>query len=113
MNDENLKKGKKFSSEYQPSNEAKSNGQIEASKKKNLLETLRSRIEEWDLIDKVVNGVDEEIGNGNFKNAIELIKIAKEPETQNINLTNTIPKIVVENDKDAETINKIMNVKAN
>ena len=111
MNDENLKKGKKFTSEYQPSPEAKSRGLIEAARKRNLLETLRSRIDEWDLIDKVVRGVDEEIDEGNLKNAIELIKIAKESETQNINLTNTIPKIVVENDKDAETINKIMNVK--
>lgn len=67
-------------------NQAKSRGKIEASIKRNLLETLRSRIDEWDLVDKVVSGVNSEVNNGNLKNAIELLKIAKEPEKQEINL---------------------------
>jgi hypothetical protein len=51
--------------------------------------------------------------NGNVK-AFEVIRdtIGEKP-TDKHELVNTIPKIVVENDKDAETINKIMNVKAN
>ncbi|MBE7084257.1 MAG: hypothetical protein E7373_06640 [Clostridiales bacterium] len=83
---ENLKKADDFSSTNQPSPEAKSRGKIEASIKRNLLETLRSRIDEWDLVDKVVSGVNSEVDNGNLKNAIELLKIAKEPEKQEINL---------------------------
>lgn len=67
-------------------NQAKSRGKIEASIKRNLLETLRTRIDEWDLIDKVVLGVNKEVGNGKFKNAIELLKIAKEPEKQELKL---------------------------
>lgn len=86
MNDENLKKGVRFTSEYQPSPEAKSRGQIEAAKKRNLIETLRSRIDEWDLVDKVVSGVNSEVDNGNLKNAIELLKIAKEPDKQEVKL---------------------------
>lgn len=108
---ENLKKADDFSSTNQPSPEAKSRGKIEASIKRNLLETLRSRIDEWDLVDKVVSGVKSEVDNGNLKNAIELLKIAKEPEKQEINLSASNPQIIVASESDKELLNKIQNVK--
>lgn len=78
----NLKKAKAFSKENQPSPEAKSQGQLNASIKRNLLETLRTNIHNINLIDEVVRGVSEEVANGNYKNAIKLIEIAKENEKQ-------------------------------
>ena len=78
----NLKKAKDFSKENQPSPEAKSQGQLNASIKRNLLETLRTNIQNINLIDEVVRGVSEEVANGNYKNAIKLIEIAKENEKQ-------------------------------
>jgi hypothetical protein len=78
----NLKKAKDFSKDNQPSPEAKSQGQLNASIKRNLLETLRTNIQNINLIDEVVRGVSEEVANGNYKNAIKLIEIAKENEKQ-------------------------------
>lgn len=83
-------------------NRKKSEGKIKASINKNLLHTLRSRITEWDLIDKVVAGVNEEVEEGNYKNAIKLIDIAKEPEKQDINLTaskGVVIEVASEDDK--------------
>lgn len=82
----NLQKADNFSKENQPSPEAKSKGQIGLSIKKNLIETLRTRISEQNLIDDVVCGVVEEVQNGKYKNAIKLIDIAKEPEKQEVKL---------------------------
>lgn len=67
-------------------NRAKSKGQIGLSIKKNLIETLRTRISEQNLIDDVVCGVVEEVQNGQYKNAIKLIEIAKEPDKQEVKL---------------------------
>lgn len=78
----NLKKAKDFSKDNQPTPEAKSKGQLNASIKRNLLETLRTNIQNINLIDEVVRGVSEEVANGNYKNAIKLIEIAKENEKQ-------------------------------
>lgn len=76
----------KFPKAPQNLNEAKSKGQINLSIKKNLIETLRSRISEQNLIDDVVHGVVEEVQNGQYKNAIKLIEIAKEPDKQEVKL---------------------------
>lgn len=100
-----------FKKSPQGLDEAKSKGQVNLSIKKNLIETLRSRIDEWDLVDKVVSGVNGEVDNGNLKNAIELLKIAKEPEKQEINLSASNPQIIVASESDKELLNKIQNVK--
>ena len=111
MNDENLKKGKRFTSEYQPSPEAKSEGAIRANAEKNILLNLRTKLNEFKTVDKVVEGVNKEIENGVYKNAIELLKIAKEPEKQEINLSASNPQIIVASESDKELLNKIQNVK--
>ena len=113
MNDENLKKGKKFSKEYQPSPEAKSKGAIKANAEKNILLNLRTKLNEYNTVDKVVEGINKEVEDGNYKNAIELIKIAREPEKQEIDLTNKTPQIVVASQADADIIKNIQNVKIN
>ena len=76
-----------------------------------MLETLRSRIDEHNLIDDIVSGVVEEVQEGKYKNAIELLKIAKEPEKQEINLSASNPQIIVASESDKELLNKIQNVK--
>ena len=111
MNDENLKKGKRFTSEYQPSPEAKSEGAIKANAEKNILLNLRTKLNEYKTVDKVVEGVNKEIESGVYKNAIELLKIAKEPEKQEINLSASNPQIIVASESDKELLNKIQNVK--
>jgi hypothetical protein len=95
----------RFTKDNQPTDEAKSKGQVNLSIKKNLIETLRSRIDEWDLVDKVVSGVNSEVDNGNLKNAIELLKIAKEPEKQEINLNGgvEIQKVFIDEATKKET----------
>lgn len=103
-----VNKATRFTPENQPTGENKSKGKIQASIDKNLLLTLRSRITEWDLIDKVVAGVNEEVEEGNYKNAIKLIEIAKENEKQDINLTASKGvTIEVASEKDKEMIEGI------
>lgn len=76
----------KFPKAPQNLDKEKSDGQIKLSTKRNLLETLRTRISEQNLIDDVVAGVVEEVQNGSYKNAIKLLEIAKEPDKQEVKL---------------------------
>ena len=62
----------------------KSEGQINLSIEKNLLETLRTNIKDTQLVSKIVEGVNKQVENGIYKNGIELLKIAKENEKQDI-----------------------------
>ena len=61
-------------------NEAKSRGKIRASAERNILAHIRTNIKERGIIENVFGQVEEEIAEGNLKNAIELIKIAREPD---------------------------------
>ena len=78
------KEGNRFPEGDQGLNEAKSQGQIKRSQGKNILAHIRSNLQDRDIISKVFDVVEEEVENGNTKNAIELIKIAKEPEDQKV-----------------------------
>ena len=73
-----------FSDTNQPSNEAKSNGQIKRSKEKNILYTARTLFENADILPDIVNGIKKEVQEGNLKNAIDMFKAIKENETQEI-----------------------------
>lgn len=108
----NLKKAKDFSKDNQPSPEAKSQGQLSASIKRNLLETLRTNIQNINLIDEVVRGVSEEVANGNYKNAIKLIEIAKENEKQVTELQGAlgVQKIYISPEQHKSTLEHIETV---
>lgn len=108
----NLKKAKDFSKDNQPSPEAKSQGQLNASIKRNLLETLRTNIQNINLIDEVVRGVSEEVANGNYKNAIKLIEIAKENEKQVTELQGAlgVQKIYISPEQHKSTLEHIETV---
>lgn len=81
-----VNKKTRFSKTNQPAPEAKSEGQIKKAITRNIIETLRTNIDNTNLVSEIVKGVAEEVAAGNYKNGIELLKIAKEPETQNIKL---------------------------
>lgn len=76
-----------FSKAPQGLNEAKSGGQINLSIEKNILATLRTEIKSNTTILKdLPQGIQEEVRNGKYDNAIKLLNIIKEPEAQSINL---------------------------
>lgn len=65
-------------------NDKKSNGQIKRSAAVNCLYRIRTL---WgdSLIDKeLVDGIEKEVANGKYDNAIRLLNIIKEPEEQKI-----------------------------
>ena len=67
--------------------EAKSRGQIKRRQEYNILAHIRSNIEDRNIISKTFDVIECELEAGMTKNAIEVLKIAKENEKQDINLT--------------------------
>jgi len=99
---ENLNKRKKFPKSPQGLDEAKSNGQINLSIEKNILATLRTEIKSNTTILKdLPQGIQNEVKNGKYDNAIKLLNIIKEPEEQNINLNGglEVQKIYIEQEQ--------------
>lgn len=87
-------------------NRRKSEGLINLSKERNLIKTLRTRIGETNLLENLVNGVVEETENGQYKNALKLLEIVKEPEN---NTTVNINQAVQVNKKDIDEAVNIIN----
>ena len=83
---ENLNKRKKFPKAPQGLDNQKSEGQIERSKKNNIICTARTLFENADILPELVNGIKKEVENGNYKNALDFFKAIKEPDAQDINL---------------------------
>lgn len=75
-----------FTSDYQPSQENKSKGQIERSKNKNILYSARTLFENANILPQIVENIKKEVEQGNNKNAIDFFKAIKEPDDQTINL---------------------------
>ncbi len=74
-------KGKKgFQKAPQGLDEAKSRGMINLSIEKNLIKTLRTRIQETNLLEDLVTGIANETREGDYKNALKLVEIVREPE---------------------------------
>lgn len=98
-------KNTQFTTDKQPSNEAKSNGQIARSKKNNIICTARTLFEKAGILDKVMENISEEVKNGINRNAIEMLKIIKEPETQNIKLDGgvEVQKVFITKEEKNET----------
>lgn len=88
-------------------NEAKSRGMINLSKERNLIKTLRTRIGETNLLENLVNGVVEETENGQYKNALKLLEIVKEPEKNDTTIN--INQAVQVNKDDLNDAVKIIN----
>lgn len=87
-------------------NEKKSRGQINLALENNLIKTLRTRISETNLLQDVVNEVANRVKEGDIKDAIKLIEIAKEPEN---NTTVNINQAVQVNKKNIDEAVNIIN----
>lgn len=83
----NLEKRKKFPKAPQGLDEAKSKGQVELSKKTNLLCTARTLFENANILPDLVDSLKEEVQEGETKNAIKFFDVIKEPEKQEIKTT--------------------------
>lgn len=83
----NPKRNNTFSKAPQGLDDKKSQGQINRSKELNILSHIRSNIHDRNIISKTFDVIETELEAGITKNAIEVLKIAKENEKQDINLT--------------------------
>ncbi len=107
-------KGKthKFPKAPQGLDEKKSQGQINLAKSNNILKSARTLFEAADILPDLVDNIKDEVQNGINKNALELLKIIKEPEEQSLKLEGQVQKIFItpEQQKNAmEHINKMIN----
>ena len=76
--------GNRFPEGDQGLNEAKSQGQIKRSKSINILYTTRTLFANADILPELIDNIKIEVKNGNNKNALELLKVIKEPEEQKV-----------------------------
>lgn len=97
----------KFKKSPQGLDEKKSQGLIERSKELNILSHIRSNIHDRSIISKTFDVIEVELESGITKNAIELLKIAKENEKQDIKLSGDVgvQKIFV-TQKEVKEVNK-------
>lgn len=92
--------------------EAKSRGQIKRRQEYNILAHIRSNIEDRNIISKTFDVIECELEAGMTKNAIEVLKIAKENEKQDINLTGgvEVQKVYVTPEQQQEALEHIKKV---
>ena len=95
MANKNPSENTRFTSNNQPSPESKSKGQVQRAKNMNILATARTLFESANILPDLIDNIQEEVQNGFNKNAIELLKIIKEPEKQTIELEGQVQKIYV------------------
>jgi len=86
----NLEKRVKFTKDNQPSEESKSNGQINLSKEKNILYSLRTGSQDRNLIKLYLDCIENQLQNGDTREASKLFGIIKENEVQEIKNTGSI-----------------------
>lgn len=101
-----------FKKSPQDLNEAKSRGQIKRRQEYNILAHIRSNIEDRNIIGKTFDVIESELEAGMPKNAIEVIKIAKENEKQDINLTGgvEVQKVYVTPEQQQQALEHIKKV---
>ena len=102
-----VNKKTRFSKTNQPTEEAKSNGQIEKRKEFNVALTLRTLAQDYDAAAIAYTSAVALAKMGKPDALIKLLGLAKEPETQNINLNGgvEVQKVFI----DAETKKKANN----
>ncbi len=101
-----------FKKSPQDINEAKSRGQIKRRQEYNILAHIRSNIEDRNIISKTFDVIEYELEVGMTKNAIEVLKIAKENEKQDINLTGgvEVQKVYITPEQQQEALEHIKQV---
>lgn len=105
----NLEKRKKFKKAPQGLDEAKSNGQIDLSKKTNLLCNARTLFENAQILPDLVDSLKAEVKAGETKNAIKFFDVIKEPEDKNININGglEVQKVFITQEEKQEALNHI------
>lgn len=108
----NPKRNNTFSKAPQGLDDKKSQGQINRSKELNILSHIRSNIHDRNIISKTFDVIETELEAGITKNAIEVLKIAKENEKQDINLTGgvEVQKVYITPEQQKEALEHIKNV---
>ena len=101
-----------FKKSPQDMDEAKSRGQIKRRQEYNILAHIRSNIEDRNIISKTFDVIECELEAGMTKNAIEVLKIAKENEKQDINLTGgvEVQKVYVTPEQQQQALEHIKKV---
>ena len=101
-----------FKKSPQDMDEAKSRGQIKRRQEYNILAHIRSNIEDRNIISKTFDVIECELEAGMTKSAIEVLKIAKENEKQDINLTGgvEVQKVYVTPEQQQEALEHIKKV---
>ena len=101
-----------FKKSPQDMDEAKSKGQIKRRQEYNILAHIRSNIEDRNIISKTFDVIECELEAGVTKNAIEVLKIAKENEKQDINLTGgvEVQKVYVTPEQQQQALEHIKKV---
>ena len=107
MANKNPSESTRFTSENQPSPESKSRGQVQRAKNMNILATARTLFESANILPGLIDNIQEEVQNGFNKNAIELLKIIKEPEKQKIELEGQIQKIYITHEQQKKAMEHI------
>lgn len=95
----NKKNSTSFTKDNQPSGDAKSAGQLKRRSDLNIRLSLETKLFEIKAVDAVIEVAQKEVEEGNIRNMVELIKIAKGNEPQEI-ITGGDLKIEVINDGD-------------
>ncbi len=106
-NNINNLKGHKFSKSPQGLDEKKSQGQINLAKSNNILKSARTLFEAAEILPDLVDNIKEEVQHGINKNAIELLKIIKEPEEQTVKLEGQVQKVYITPEQQIEAIEHI------
>lgn len=86
---------------------------IEKRKETNLLLTTRDLVEKADILPMLVENIKEEVANGINKNALELFKLIKENEKQEVDIKSAnigVQKIYVTKEQEKEVLNHIKEV---
>lgn len=104
-NNINNLKGHKFPKSPQGLDEEKSQGQINLAKNNNILKSARTLFEAANILPDLVDNIKEEVQSGVNKNALELLKIIKEPEEQTVKLEGQVQKVFVTKEE-VEEVNK-------
>lgn len=90
---------KHFSTENQPSDVSKSNGQIDKRKQVNVLLNAETLFEQRGILPKVIENINSQVEMGNNKDAIDLMKLFKKNENNtSINVQGVQKVFITEED---------------
>lgn len=90
-----------------------SEGMIEKRKSQNLVFTARTLMEQANILPMLIDNIRQEVEEGYNKNALELFRLIKEPEAQQIDVKAAvagIQKIYVSKKEESEVLNHIKEV---